>query len=80
MPEGIEAVVLLLPLSPDAILLNAQGIGREYIGAMVIVEGVKMYSHAVIALNVFLLGHSCPNPAGFVPADKDHVKIMVVVR
>src|ERR1700759_3329066 len=58
LPDGVKAeVVIVNAFCGDSVQLNAQRIGKEFVGALAVMKGVQRDAYSVVTGNVFPLYH-----------------------
>src|SRR5262249_5653386 len=81
LPNRIKAeIVVIDALSGDAVKLDTQRVGEEFIGALAVMKGIERDADRVIASNAFALHHMSAQRAPISLADKGYVKIVIVIR
>src|ERR1700742_4623820 len=81
LPDGVKAeVVIVNAFSGNSIQLNAQRIGKEFVGALTVMECIQRDAHGIIAGNVFPFYHVSAQLVRISLADKSYIKIAVVIR
>src|ERR1700761_6997482 len=81
LPDGIKAeVVIVNAFSGNTIQLDAQRIGKEFIGALTVMKCIQRDAHGIVAGNIFPLYHVSAQFVRISLADESYIKIAVVIR